>query len=67
MKQIHKICAIVLLFAFAAAAAHAQGSRHDGMVLGEEGKPVAGATVVVCTQPANVTVTPCTPLASLYT
>lgn len=37
------------------------------MVLGENGKPVSGATVVVCTQPANVTVTPCTPLANLYT
>ncbi|HVB07542.1 MAG TPA: hypothetical protein VNF00_01230, partial [Candidatus Acidoferrales bacterium] len=47
--------------------APAQGSRHDGVALGEQDKPVAGATIVVCTQPANITVAPCTPLANLFT
>lgn len=47
--------------------ARAQGSRHDDVVRNEQGLPAAGATIVVCTQPANVIVTPCTPLANLYT
>ena len=50
-----------------ASAAFAQGSRHDGIAIGEQGRPVAGASVVVCNQPANITVTPCTPLANLFT
>jgi len=60
----------VLALALAAAtlsAAFAQGSRHDGIAFGEQGRPVAGATISVCAQPANVTVVPCTPLANLYT
>ncbi len=61
--------AILAALALLAAAprARAQGSRHDGVVRNEQGLPAAGATIVVCTQPANVTVTPCTPLANLYT
>jgi hypothetical protein len=58
------LCVVVL---FAATAVWAQGSRHDDTVRGEQGIPVAGATIVVCAQPANVTITPCTPLANLYT
>lgn len=50
-----------------ACAAFAQGSRHDGVAIGEQGRPVSGASVVVCNQPANITVTPCTPLANLFT
>lgn len=45
----------------------AQGVRHDDVVRNEQGLPATGATIVVCTQPANVTATPCTPLANLYT
>jgi hypothetical protein len=69
MKRIIQIAAIfaVLSFIFAAPRARAQGARHDGEVQGEQGIPVAGATIVVCTQPANVTIAPCTPLANLYT
>jgi hypothetical protein len=50
-----------------ASATFAQGSRHDGIAIGEQGRPVAGASVVVCNQPANITITPCTPLANLFT
>lgn len=46
-------------------AAQAQGSRHDGIVLGARG-PVAGASVAVCSEPANVSTQPCSPLATLY-
>jgi len=67
MKQSTQFAAILFLSFLAAGTARGQGSRHDGIALGEQGKPVAGATIVVCTQPANVTVAPCTPLASLYT
>ena len=56
-----------LVFFLAAPAARAQGSRHDGIVLSPQGRPVAGATVAVCTQPATITTSPCSPLASLYT
>ncbi len=45
---------------------HAQGTRKDDIVLGPRGTPVAGATVAVCTQPANTSTKPCTPLANLY-
>ena len=48
-------------------AALAQGSRHDGIAIGEQGRPVAGASIVVCNQPANIAATPCTPLANLFT
>lgn len=62
------IAALVAVGLFAGGpVARAQGSRHDDVVRNEQGLPAAGATVVVCTQPANVTVTPCTPLANLYT
>src|SRR5690348_1871415 len=70
MKRNHAIAAAVLailaLF-FSAPSARGQGSRHDGIVLGPQGRPVAGATIAVCTQPATITTTPCSPLASLYT
>ena len=46
-------------------AAQAQGSRHDGIVLGPRG-PVAGASVAVCQQPAAIGTQPCSPLATLY-
>lgn len=67
MKRLRTVFAIVIVALIAVGTARAQGSRHDGIALGERGRPVAGATVVVCTQPANVTVAPCTPLANLFT
>lgn len=68
MKRIHAALIVIALAPFVCApSVHAQGSRHDDVVRNEQGLPVAGATIVVCTQPANVTVTPCTPLANLYT
>ena len=67
MKRMLFIATLAALTLIFSAQARAQGSRHDGVVQGEQGIPVAGATIVVCTQPANVTVTPCTPLANLYT
>jgi len=57
----------VLVTLILASAAFAQGSRHDGIAIGEQGRPVSGASVVVCNQPANITATPCTPLANLFT
>jgi hypothetical protein len=67
MKRIYIIAILSSLALIFASRAAAQGSRHDGVVMGEQGVPVAGATIVVCTQPANVTIAPCTPLANLYT
>ncbi len=67
MKRMHIVAILPALMLIFATPARAQGSRHDGVVQGEQGIPVAGATIVVCTQPANVTITPCTPLANLYT
>ena len=48
-----------------AATAGAQGSRHDDIVFGTTGHPVAGATITVCQ--ATATGTPCSPLATIYT
>lgn len=54
-----------LLYIFCVVPAHAQ--RYDNIVLGPKGQPIAGASVAVCTQPATITTTPCSPLATLYT
>jgi hypothetical protein len=69
MKRNFGIAAITMTFLalVAAPAARAQGSRHDGIVLGPQGRPVAGATIAVCTEPETITTTPCSPLATLYT
>jgi hypothetical protein len=48
-----------------AASAFGQGSRHDDIVFGTTGHPVAGATITVCQ--ATATGTPCSPLATIYT
>jgi hypothetical protein len=42
----------------------AQGSRKDDVIINAQGRPLAGATVRVCT--ANSTGQPCTPLANIY-
>ncbi len=44
--------------------AQAQGSRKDDIVLNAQGRPMAGASVRVCTSTA--TGQPCSPLASLF-
>jgi len=54
-------CALIV----AAPPAHAQGSRKDDIAFGATGRPIAGATVTVCS--ASATGVPCTPLATLYT
>ena len=68
--MIKKIAAITTLLASLALGAlappaRAQGSRHDDIVFGTTGHPVAGATVRVCQ--ATATGTPCSPLATIYT
>jgi len=65
-----KIAAITTLLASLALgvlvpAARGQGSRHDDIVFGTTGHPVAGATVRVCQ--ATATGSPCSPLATIYT
>lgn len=57
---------ILLLILVLAGAASAQSLRYDGIAIGPRG-PVPGATVAVCTQPATITSTPCSPLATLAT
>src|ERR1700692_1990506 len=44
--------------------ARAQGSRKDDIVFNAQGRPMAGATVRICTSAA--TGQPCTPLALIY-
>ncbi|MGA9883597.1 MAG: glycosyl hydrolase family 28-related protein [Candidatus Acidiferrales bacterium] len=59
------ICALALSASVIAPSAFAQGSRHDDIVFGPSGHPVANATVRVCQ--SGATGTPCTPLATIYT
>jgi hypothetical protein len=59
--------ALAFVIFAAASGAWAQGSRNDGIVFSAQGTPAAGAIVAVCTQPANTSTTPCSPLAVLYT
>ena len=44
--------------------AGAQGSRKDDVIINAQGRPLAGATVRICT--AAATGQPCTPLADIY-
>ena len=55
--------AAIALMAYGADAL-AQGSRKDDVVFNAQGRPLAGATVRVCTSAA--TGQPCSPLASVY-
>jgi hypothetical protein len=55
---------LLILLALLSGAAFAQNARYDNFVLGPKG-PVPFATVAVCTQPANTSTQPCTPLANL--
>src|SRR5579872_4238940 len=53
-----------VVFLIGSAAAFAQGSRKDDVVFNAQGRPMAGASVRVCTSAA--TGQPCSPLASIY-
>lgn len=48
-----------------APAAFCQNVRYDNVVIGPRG-PIPNATIAVCTQPATISTTPCSPLASLF-
>src|ERR1019366_710037 len=50
--------------AFCGVNVRAQGSRKDDVVFNAQGRPMAGATVRICTSAA--TGQPCTPLALIY-
>jgi hypothetical protein len=54
----------MMLIAACAGTAGAQGSRKDDIVFNAQGRPMAGASVRVCTSAA--TGQPCTPLALIY-
>lgn len=56
---------IVLLLLAVPAIAAAQNARYDNIVWGPRGIPAGGASVAVCTQPANTGVQPCTPAAPI--
>lgn len=43
----------------------AQNQAVYGIVLNRNGQPIPGASIAVCTQPANTVTAPCTPLANL--
>jgi len=60
-----KIAVLLAWAVMAAGVMKAQGSRKDDIVLNEQGRPVAGATITVCVGDSNNV--PCTPLATLYT
>ncbi len=55
---------VVILLLACGARLMAQGSRKDDVVFNSQGRPVAGASVRVCT--AAATGQPCTPLALIY-
>jgi len=57
---------LLALFAIAlfSGRADAQGTRKDDIVFNAQGRPMAGASVRVCTSAA--TGQPCTPLAQIY-
>jgi hypothetical protein len=63
-RLVAQLASCLALLAFAASAL-AQGSRHDDIVFGTTGHPVAGATITVCQ--GTATGTPCSPLATIYT
>ena len=58
-------CGLLALFSLGATpSAQAQGSRKDDIVFNAQGRPMAGATVRVCT--SGATGQPCAPLAQIY-
>jgi len=59
-----RVAVLVAALGVCAGAALAQGTRKDDVVFNAQGRPMAGATVRVCTSTA--TGQPCTPLAQIY-
>lgn len=45
----------------------AQGGRLDNFVIAGSGRPVGGALISVCSQPATITASSCSPLITVYT
>jgi hypothetical protein len=65
VRAITRVMTLVALGAlWAAQPAAAQGSRKDDVIINAQGRPLAGATVRVCT--AASTGEPCAPLANIY-
>ena len=64
MKYFFWFAAIAIAVALCGSDARAQGSRKDDVVFNAQGRPMAGATVRVCTSAA--TGQPCSPLALIY-
>jgi hypothetical protein len=58
------VLAVVTVALACAPGVRAQGSRKDDVVFNAQGRPMAGATVRVCT--VGATGQPCTPLALIY-
>jgi hypothetical protein len=58
---------IALILASFAVSIHAQGVRYDSVAFTRGGFPAPGATIAVCVEPATVSTTPCSTLATLYT
>ena len=58
---------ILFLLSFLAMSTVVYGQRYDNIALSTQGKPIPGASVAVCSQPATTSGTPCSPLATLYT
>jgi hypothetical protein len=56
---------LVITLALLCTLAAGQNVRVDGVVQSRSGHPAPGASVAVCTQPANTGTTPCYPLAPL--
>lgn len=57
-------CIAALLFVPFAGAQNV--ARFDNIVIGPTGQTIAGATIAICSQPANTTTTPCSPLATVW-
>lgn len=49
------------------ASAQDVSARYQGQLIGSRGLPLGNQSVAVCTQPANTTTQPCSPLATLAT
>jgi hypothetical protein len=65
MNDLQRAFSFALILVACATFIHAQNARVDGVVQSRTGAPAPGAFVAVCTQPANTTVIPCTPMAPI--
>jgi len=63
-RLLHTSILVVACAGFCAPGARAQGSRKDDVVFNTQGRPMAGATVRICT--SSATGQPCSPLANIY-